>query len=351
MSPHLSPPPHARLLLDSAALVANWRDFAAAVGGAACGAAIKADGYGLGARDVLLRLAAAGCRHFFVAHWLEVPPLLPLPDGVTLSVLHGITPDDMPAARALPARPVLATAAQVALWRQTGQPCEVMIDTGMNRLGLSPAEAADVLAGMDVMVLHSHLACAENAAHPLNEAQRACFAEVAARVPARACALANSPGVGLGKGFHFDMVRPGIGLFGGGSLPDGRPSRPVARMAARIIQLRDVPVGASVGYAAAFTAARPTRIATVALGYADGYARGLSGDIGGGWAEVGGVRCPAAGRISMDMAAFDVTDAGPLADGDWLDIPFDPNAMAARSGRSTYELLVALGRRFERVWA
>lgn len=346
MSPP-TPPPQARLLLDAAALIANWQDFAGAVGGAACGAAIKADGYGLGARDVLLRLVAVGCRHFFVAHWQEVPALLPLPDGVTISVLHGVSPAEMPAAMALPARPVLVTPAQVALWRQTGRPCEAMVDSGMNRLGLAPAETADVLADMAVAVLHSHLACADNPAHPLNEAQRACFAEVTARVPAGAYALANSAGISLGSAYHLDLVRPGIGLFGGGLMPDGRVSRPVARIAARIIQLRDVPAGGTVGYAAAFTATRQTRIATVALGYADGYARGLSG---AGWAEVAGVRCPAAGRISMDLAAFDVTDAPPLAEGDWLDIPFDPETMASLAGRTSYELLVALGQRFERVW-
>jgi alanine racemase len=223
-----------------------------------------------------------------------------------------------------------------------------MVDSGMNRLGLAPAETADVLAGMEVAVLHSHLACADNPAHPLNEAQRACFAEVTARVPAGAYALANSAGIALGPAFHLDLVRPGIGLFGGGLMPDGRVSRTVGRMQARIIQLRDVPAGGSVGYAAAFVASRPSRIATVALGYADGYARGLSGVA---WASAAGVRCSAAGRVSMDLAAFDVTDAPALAEGDWLDIPFDPETAASLSGRTSYELLVALGQRFERVWA
>ncbi|WP_310474711.1 alanine racemase [Sandarakinorhabdus sp.] len=348
MSPTAFPPPQARLLLDSAALIANWQDFARAVGAADCGAAIKADGYGLGAREAMARLAAAGCRTFYVAHWQEVPALLPLPAGVTLSVLHGVTADELPAALALPALPVLVTAAQVALWRQTGRPCEVMVDSGMNRLGLAPSETADVLAGMNVAVLHSHLACADNPAHPLNERQRACFAEVAARVPAGAYALANSAGIALGAAFHLDLVRPGIGLFGGGLMPNGRVSRPVARIQARIIQLRDVPAGGTVGYAAAFAATRPSRIATVALGYADGYARGLSGV---GFAEVAGVRCPAAGRISMDLSAFDVTDAPALAEGDWIDIPFDPETMATLAGRTSYELLVALGQRFDRVWA
>jgi alanine racemase len=346
--PHgvMFPPPQARLLLDGAALVANWRDFAGC-GTAEAGAAIKADGYGLGAREVLLRLAAAGCRTFYVAHWQEVPPLLPLPAGVTLSVLHGVTASELDAALALPATPVLISEGQVALWRQTGRPCEVMVDTGMNRLGLAPETAADVLAGMDVAVLHSHLACTEDLAHPMNEAQRACFADVAARVPAGRFALANSAGAALGAAWHHDLLRPGIGLFGGGLLPDGQPSRPVARMAARVLQVRDVPAGGAVGYGATFVAARSSRIVTVALGYADGYARGLSN---AGWALADGVRCPAAGRVSMDLAAFDVTDAPGVTEGGWLDVPFDPEAMARASGRTSYELLVALGRRFERVW-
>ena len=338
----------ARLHLSGEALVANWQDFAAAVGPADCGAAIKADAYGLGARDVLQRLAAAGCRTFYVAHWHEVPPLLPLPDGVTLSVLHGVTAAELPAALALPARPVLMTAAQAALWRQTGRPAEAMIDTGMHRLGLAPAEAAAALAGIDIAVLHSHLACADDRAHPMNAAQRDAFVAVSAQIPHGARALANSAGVALGADYHFDRVRPGIGLFGGGLLPDGRPARSVARMAARILQLRAVPAGGTVGYSAAFLATRPSRIATVALGYADGYARGLSG---AGWALAGDVRCPVAGRVSMDLCSFDVTDAGTLAEGDWLDIPFDPETVAALAGRTSYELLVALGQRFDRVWA
>jgi len=338
----------ARLHLSAAALVANWQDFAAAVGPADCGAAIKADAYGLCARAVLLRLAAAGCRTFYVAHWHEVPPLLPLPDGVTLSVLHGVTAAELPAALQLPARPVLMTAAQAALWRQTGRPADAMIETGMNRLGLAPAEAAAALAGIEIAVLHGHLACADERAHPMNAAQRDVFTGLAAQIPAGMRALANSAGVALGPGYHFDRVRPGIGLFGGGLLPDGRPSRPVAAIAARILQLRDVPAGGTVGYAAAFTATRPSRIATVALGYADGYARGLSS---AGWALVDGVRCPVAGRVSMDLCSFDVTDAPGLAEGDWLDIPFDPETVAALAGRSSYELLVALGQRFERIWA
>lgn len=338
--------------MDAAALVANWGDFARAAAPARCGAAIKADGYGLGAGDVLRVLARAGVRDFYVAHWAEVPPLLPLPPGVRLAVLHGVTAADMAAALVLPAHPVLASECQAMLWRPTGRPADAMIDTGMNRLGLAPATAAAALAGIDIAVLHSHLACADQPGHPMNARQRDDFAAVAAAVPAGARALANSAGVALGRAFHHDLVRPGIGLFGGGLLPDGRPSRAVARLQARIMQLRIVPAGATVGYGARFVASRASCIATVALGYADGYARSLSGGgpTAGGWAIAGGVRCPAAGRVSMDMAAFDVTDAGPLAEGDWIDIGFAPEAAAAAAARTSYELLTGLGQRLERVW-
>jgi alanine racemase len=343
---------HARLVLDAAALAANWADFARAVAPARCGAAIKADGYGLGAPQALRVLARAGVRDFYVAHWAEVPPLLPLPDGVSVAVLHGVTEADMPAALALPARPVLVSEHQAALWRQTGRPADAMIDTGMNRLGLAPATAATALAGISIDVLHSHLACADQPGHLLNTRQREAFAAIAATIPAAARALANSAGVALGRAFHHDLVRPGIGLYGGGLLPDGRPSRAVARLQARIIQLRAVPAGSSVGYGAQFVAARASRIATVALGYADGYARSLSGGGGtaGGWALAGGLRCPAAGRVSMDMAAFDVTGAAPLAEGDWLEIGFVPEDVAAAAARTSYELLTRLGSRLDRVW-
>ncbi|WP_310498057.1 alanine racemase [Sandarakinorhabdus sp.] len=340
------PAPQARLTVDLAAMVANWRDLAAA-GRAECGAAIKADAYGLGARAAMKALAAAGCRHFYVAHWAEVAALLPLPPGVSVSVLHGAAPHEIETALSLPATPVLATPAQVAAWRQTGRPCEAMVDTGMNRLGLAPAEAQGLLAGLTVTVLHSHLACAEQPGHPLNDIQRQRFAEVAAAVPAGAYALANSSGIALGPGWLFDRTRPGIALFGGGLLPGGRHARTVASLSARVLQVHDVAVGASVGYGATFVAARPSRIATLALGYADGYRRALSNK---GCARIGGVTCPAAGRVSMDMAAFDVTDAPPVAEGEWVDVDFDLAGTAALAGASEYELLTGLGGRYARVY-
>jgi alanine racemase len=342
-----SPPPNALLTVDTAAMVANWQAFARAGGAVDCGAAIKADGYGLGARAVAAALVSAGCRDLFVAQWGEVAALGALPDHVRVVVLHGVGGHEMAVAQAARAVPVLVTPAQVAAWKSTGRPCDVMIDTGMNRLGLSPeAAVSGLLDGLAIDTLHSHLACADMPEHPLNEQQRACFADLAARIPARRYALANSAGVGLGPGYHFGLMRPGIGLYGGGAAPDGGQLAAVAGIAARIIQLRDVPAGAGIGYGATFVAARPTRLAIVALGYADGYPRSLSNC---GAALAGGVRCPLAGRVSMDLTAFDITDAGEkLAEDGWLAIEFDLVHTAAAADRTEYELLTALGARYAR---
>ncbi|OYU16026.1 MAG: alanine racemase [Alphaproteobacteria bacterium PA4] len=345
-------PPNARLLVDRSALVHNWQVFARASGAAACGAAIKADGYGLGAPGVAAALIAAGCRDLFVAHWHEVAALEqalePWPDQVRVAVLHGVGPAEMAQALASRAVPVLVTAAQVAAWKSTGRPADVMVDTGINRLGLTLVEArSGLLDGLAIDTLHSHLACSEDPGHPLNAWQRAAFADVAAVVPARRHALANSAGIGMGEGFRFDLTRPGIGIYGGGPAPGAEPLRDVAGIAARIIQCRDIAGGDAVGYGATFVAERPTRIAVVALGYADGYPRSLSNR---GWAVVDGRRCPLVGRVSMDMSCFDVTDAAPVAEGDWLTIGFDLAETAAAAGRTEYELLTGLGDRYARVY-
>lgn len=338
----------ARLTVDLGALVANWRVFAAAGGSADCGAAVKADGYGLGAREVAAALVGAGCRALFVAHWREAAALENLPGEVRVAVLHGAGECDMAAALVSRATPVLVTARQVVAWRQTGRACDVMVDTGLNRLGLSPAEAVSgLLDGLAIETLHSHLACAEDAASPLNERQRAAFAEVAGQVPARRLALANSAGVGLGPGFTLGLTRPGIGLFGGGRAPGGGRLAAVAGLSARVLQLRAVAAGAPVGYGATFVAARATQLATVGLGYADGWPRALSNR---GWARVGGVRCPVVGRVSMDLTIFDVTDAPGVGEGDWIDLDFDLAATAAAAERSEYELLTGLGARYARVY-
>lgn len=328
-----------RLRLDGDALVANWRWLARMSGGAACGAAVKADGYGLGAREVVSRLAAAGCRDFFVATWAEAAALGELPEGCALAVLHGVREEDMPFATASAARPVLNTPAQVARWRTTGRPSDVMIDTGMNRLGLS---VADDLSGLRIETLMSHLACADEDS-AMNAAQHAAFAAV--DVPARRRSLANSAGICLGPGYAFDLTRPGLALYGG--VPRAEAAghvAPVVRLEAQVLQRRRVVAGQSVGYGASWVAPRDGDIAILNLGYADGYRRAFKG-VG----TCGDGRWPVVGRVSMDLIAVDVTGAG-LREGDWTPVDFDLPTASVATAISQYELLTGLGRRYERSW-
>jgi alanine racemase len=248
-------PPH-RLRLDGAALVANWRWLKAQGGDATCGAALKADGYGLGAREVVARLAVAGCRDFFVATWAEAAALMPLPADVSLSVLHGVRAEDMAAAKSVNARPILNTPEQVRRWRGAGGgACDVMIDTGINRLGIG-SEDVGVLEGLAIETLMSHLACADEDV-PQNAAQRQALLAIAKRFPHRRLSLANSAGICLGRDYAFDLTRPGLALYGG--VPRSEASghiRQVAFPEAQVLQRRRVPADDSVGYNATWTAER-----------------------------------------------------------------------------------------------
>jgi alanine racemase len=338
-----------RLRLDGDALVANWRWLKARGGGAACGAAVKADGYGLGARDVTRRLVAAGCRDFFVSNWAEAGAIADLPDGAALSVLHGVGPDDMMAALASPARPVLNTPAQVRRWRETGRPCDVMVDTGINRLGLSPQDAASgLLDGLVIETLMSHLACADEDV-PANAAQLAAFRAVAAKVLARRLSLANSAGICLGADYAFDLTRPGLALYGG--LPRSEAAgaiAPVAAVEAEVVQVKTVPAGGRVGYNGTWTAPADTKVAIVNIGYADGYLRGFSGR---GRAIFEEAALPVLGRVSMDLLTLRCDSAPGLQEGDWVRLDYNLAAASAQSGLSQYELLTGLGARFERIWS
>ena len=320
-------------------------------GAAACGAAVKADGYGLGAREVVARLAAAGCRDFFVATWAEAAALAPWAAGLSLSVLLGAQEDETALALAGPARPVLNSARQVARWRAAGGgACDVMIDTGMNRLGLSQDEVrAGLLDGLAIETLMSHLACADEPGDPLTARQRADFAALRQSVPARRYSLANSAGICLGGDYAFDLTRPGLALYGGVPLAAAAGHlRQVVRIEARIVQRRIVPPGESVGYGATFTADRPTGLIVLNLGYADGYLRGFSN---AGAALIGGRRCPVVGRVSMDLVTVDAGEAfGALAEGDWVELEYDLPGAARQSGLSQYELLTGLGHRYQRRW-
>jgi len=339
-----------RLRLSSEALVANWRWLAVQSGAAACGAALKADGYGLGAREVMRHLAAAGCRDFFVATWAEAAALMPLPAGVSLSVLHGVGASDMVAARLLPARPVLNSIEQVQRWREAGegQLCDVMVDTGMNRMGLRVDEAmGGALDGLAIETLHSHLASADDDSDQ-NAQQLAAFHALREKIPARRYSLANSAGICLGADYVFDLTRPGIALYGGTPRSEAQDHiQQVVFPEARVLQVRTVPAGETVGYGASWTAPRDSRIAVANLGYADGYLRCHAGSGGASWR---GRALPLVGRVSMDLTAFDASEAAGIGEGDWLHLNYDLSAVSARSGLSQYELLTGLGRRFERVW-
>lgn len=339
-----------RLRLDREALVANWRWLAAQGGAAACGAALKADGYGLGAREVMHHLAAAGCRDFFVASWPEAAALMPLAEGISLSVLHGAGEADMIAAKTLPARPVLGSLRQVARWRAAGEgrPCDVMVDTGMNRLGLRVEEAlGGALDGLAIETLLSHLASADEDSAQ-NGQQLAAFRELRGRIPARRYSLANSAGVCLGTDYAFDLTRPGLALYGGTPRPEAAGQiRQVVFPEARVLQVRSVRAGETVGYGATWTAAKDGRVAVANMGYADGYLRCHAGSGAASWQTQ---RLPLVGRVSMDLVAFDASDAGAIDEGDWLTLDYGLAETAGRSRLSQYELLTGLGKRWAREW-
>ena len=336
-----------RLRLDSTALQNNWRWLQRSAGVPA-GAAVKADGYGLGAREVARLLADAGCRDFFVSTWAEAESLGPLPEGAELSVLHGVGPEDMASALAVTARPVLNTPEQVARWKQAAgrRSCDVMIDTGMNRLGLRMDEI-DLLDGLDIHTLHSHLACADEDSE-MNTVQRDRFAAVVATVNARRYALSNSAGICLGRDYSFGLVRPGLALYGG--VPRGEAIGHIAQVAfpeAEIVQRRTIKAGETCGYGATWMAAADTEAAIVNIGYADGYLRCFAGK---GAASANGNALPLIGRVSMDLVALDVSAAPELAEGDWVTLDYDLPSASEASGLSQYELLTGLSERLERYW-
>jgi alanine racemase len=339
-----------RLRLDGDALVSNWRWLSAMSGGAACGAAIKANGYGLGSVEVMRRLMQAGCRDFFVSNWGEAAAVEPLlEDGVSLSVLHGVRAEDMTQALASRARPVLSTPVQIARWRAAGGgDCDVMVDTGMNRLGLDwRGDVAATVEGLEIVTLMSHLASADEDT-PLNATQLERFAALREQMSLRRYSLANSAGICLGSGYHFDLTRPGLALYGGIPSPVAAPHLcAVVQPQVQVLQRRRLLEGDSIGYNATFTAQRDHEVAVLNLGYADGYLRGFSGR---GAVIVDGESLPVLGRVSMDLLAVDVSAKPDLAEGDWLDIAYDLGAASAASGLSQYELLTGLGARYDRHW-
>lgn len=344
------PPSPLRLRLDKQALVSNWRWLKAQSGIAACGAAIKASGYGTDAAGVLRHLAEEGCRDFFVATWAEALALLPLPDEISLSVLHGVRAEDMAAAYQAGVRPVLNSVEQVRRWKDgSGGFCDVMVDTGMNRLGISLDEArSQLLDGLKINIFMSHLACADED-HPLNAVQLERFSSLRTEVSAKRYSLANSAGICHGHAYAFDLTRPGLALYGGIPRPEARPHiRQIAFPEAQILQRKIVRAGESIGYNATRTAELDMEVAVLNVGYADGYLRGFSSK--GHVLTSGGAALPVVGRVSMDLLIVDASDAPELKEGDWLGVDYRLENASAISGLSQYELLTGLGDRFERYW-
>jgi len=358
------------ITVDLAQVRANWRALARHVAPAECAAVVKADAYGLGAGRVIPALLDAGCRTFFVATLEEARSARGLAPGAAIYILDGLLPRTEKDVAALCAIPVLSCLDEARAWASLAgtaggaAPAALHLDTGLNRLGMREPELAR-LAGDAVLLRHlnlalimSHLACADEAGHPMNREQLDAFTRLRARLPAARSSLAASDGLMLGAAFHFDLVRPGYALYGGQAAPQRvMPVRPVVRVSARILQVQEVAPGSRIGYSASYRTLLPRRIATIAAGYADGVFRhaSASNDAPGGSVSIRGKRAPIVGRVSMDLITVDVTDLDgpPPARGDWADLiaPELP-IESVGSGAKTigYEVLTRLGPRFHRVY-
>ena len=329
---------------------------------------VKADAYGLGMAEVAPALARAGCKTFFVATLGEAAELRALLLDATIYVLGGLLKDTGPVYRALGLRPVLNSAAEVEEWAafcsavRAKLPAAIHIDSGMNRLGLSADEVASLarakglLGTFELTLLMSHLACADEPDHAKNETQRKTFDSLRAKLPKAPASLANSAGILLGRAYHYDLVRPGIALYGGKASRTGADRfAPVVELSGRILQVRDVPAGETVGYGATRALKRPSRIATLAVGYADGFFRSLSVADGKQGLQVylGPHPAPLLGRVSMDLITVDVTDVpeeharrGAFVELIGKQIP--AHHLAAHAGTIDYEVLTNLGARARR---
>jgi alanine racemase len=363
----LTPPQHqsalagAILTVDLGALRENYRRLKARLQGVACAAVVKADGYGLGAA-VASALREEGCRSFFVAHAAEGISLRQAlgqePEILLLNGVHPGAEDDCAEAGLVA---VANSATQLAAWqaaaRRSGRtlPVAIQIDSGMSRLGMPPAEvdglAPDALAGLELILVMSHLACADEPDNPVNEEQRAAFETLRQKLPPAPASLANSSGIFLGGAFHYDLARPGAALYGVNPTPGKEnPMRQVVRLQAKVIQTRELTADIGIGYGHAYRTTAPLRTATIALGYADGWPRHAATA-----AWHGGKKLPFVGRVSMDSIVLDISalDPGELAAGDLVELIGAHQTIddvAALSGTIGYEILTGLGHRFHRLY-
>ncbi|WP_454917040.1 alanine racemase [Xanthobacter sediminis] len=352
--------------MDLGAIADNWRTLAALAAPAECAAVVKANAYGLGIDEVAPALWRAGARTFFVAHLKEALHLRRLLPEATIHALNGLLPGTAPAFAAHDIRPVLGSAPEIGEWSDycrhgaASLPAAIHVDTGMHRLGISPEAAARLsetyrTLGFTPSLIMSHLACADTPGHALTARQRLVFADVARRFPRVKASLANSAGTLMGRDFRFDLVRPGIFLYGGVAISGVPPLRPVVRLEAKVIQVSTAPAGESVGYGATERLKRDSRLAIVHIGYADGLFRaaGSTDARKGAEAIVAGRRCPLVGRISMDLCTLDITDlpADAVARGDsavFLGEGISVDELAAKAGTIGYEVLTSLGARYLR---
>ncbi|MGA8172555.1 MAG: alanine racemase [Methylocystis sp.] len=350
----IDPSETSRLTIDLSALAQNWRRLAKCCAPAKCSAVVKANAYGLGLEPVMRALRAAGCEAFFVASVSEGERARALSRDAIVYVLDGVAPGSAPRLRAARLRPVLNSLAEIGEWADAG-PSALHFDTGMNRLGLPPAEAAAASAAATPPALvMSHFVSAESSDDPRNAIQIEAFAAIAERFPGVPASLCNSSGIFLPSKPHLDLVRPGYALYGGNPTPRQiNPMRAVSRLEARVLAIHEIAAGESVGYDATWTAMRPTRLATIAAGYADGLPVSASSGASNLPAEVllAGARCPVVGRVSMDYVVLDATDAGVVERGDWAVIlgeNIGVDELAARAGTIGYEILTRLGSRYAR---
>jgi alanine racemase len=334
------------------AIAENYKDFCRLAGRAATAGVVKADGYGLGAEFIAPALAAAGCDTFFVARLEEGIALRRVLPTVRIFVLDGAPKDAVPGLIAHRLTPVLNSLAQIANYgagASSPREAAIHIDTGMNRLGLSHDELS-VLAGewrarlknVNPVLWMSHLACGDEPKSKMNAMQLTRFRAALAMLPPAPASLAASGGAYLGADYHFDLIRPGVGLYGGAPQEGGPPLRTAAILSAEVLQLRRIDQGETVGYAATYRARQSTMIATVALGYAGGISRALSNK---GVAWTGQKRVPYVGRVSMDMITVDVTQAPDTQVGDMVELLGDHvplEEMASLAGTNAYEILTGL---------
>jgi alanine racemase len=366
-------PPHATgaLIVDLGSLRRNYRMLRAAAPSSETSAVLKADAYGIGAAKAAPALEMEDCKTFFVATLAEARALRSLIANATIYVLDGLLPGTAASFEDLNARPVLGSFAEIAEWtafcdghNKVRHPAAIHIDTGMTRLGLSARDArqlasdAATLARIEPSLIMSHLACADDAGYPKNEAQLALFEEVSALFPGVPRSLANSAGIALGPRFHFELTRPGISLYGGRAQSWGpNAMEPVVSLYGRIAQVAWAERGETVGYGASQTLRRRTRIATVCVGYADGFSRAVSANDhrDGPPGMIGEHRLPLLGRLSMDLTTFDATDVPEdlVRRGGWVELIGDHvsvDDVAAFAGTIGYEVLTSLGSRYSRVY-